>query len=175
MNCPSCQTLLTTIDYETVEIETCLGCGGEWLDKDELGKIVRIREEKFDEEERRAIAESATITGVDLEKADRDLVCPKCGCTTDAINYGGDTGIVLDRCTGCGGFWLDKDEIEKVQMLVEGWEDLLPEDLKKHGAKLREIEITAQEDDVDVAKMKRLPWAGRFVNTLINGILDLSV
>jgi len=64
MQCPNCQQPLTTIDYEGVEIETCSDCHGEWLDADELGKIVRLREVKFDAEARRAIAESTTITGV---------------------------------------------------------------------------------------------------------------
>ena len=36
------------------------------------------------------------------------LKCPKCGGTTDAINYGGDTGILIDRCTACQGVWLDE-------------------------------------------------------------------
>lgn len=64
MNCPNCQALLRGISYEGIEIETCDSCQGEWLDADELGKIVKIREMKFDESERRAIAESTTITGV---------------------------------------------------------------------------------------------------------------
>ncbi len=79
MDCPNCKSALRTIQYEGLDIETCDGCGGEWLDADELGKIVRLREVKFDEQERRAIAESTSITGVRLEEVDRDLLCPKCG------------------------------------------------------------------------------------------------
>ena len=173
MNCPNCKTELSGIEYEGIGIETCQACGGEWLDADELGKIVRIREVKFDEHERRAIAESTTITGVRLEDVDRDLICPKCGGTTDALNYGGDTGIILDRCTGCGGFWLDGDELEKVQMLVEGWNDALPDDLQKYGPKLRDVAARLdREDDVEIS---RLPLIGGFINTIINGILDVTV
>ena len=173
MKCPNCQATLCTIQYEGVDIETCPECHGEWLDDDELGKIVRLREVKFDEEARRAIAESTTITGVKLTDVDRDLVCPKCGGTTDALNYGGDSGIILDRCTSCGGFWLDREELEKVQMLVEGWEDRLPEDLKQYGPRLRDVEARLdREDDV---KVSRLPRVGGFINTMINGILDLTL
>ncbi|GAH31572.1 unnamed protein product, partial [marine sediment metagenome] len=168
--CPGCKSTLRTIQYEGITIETCEKCGGNWLDADELGKIVRIREEKFDEEERRAIAESTTITGVHLEDVDRDLACPKCGGTTDAINYGGDTGIILDRCTGCGGFWLDAGEIEKVQMVIEGWKDMLPDDLKKYGPKLREVEV--QVDRATDVEISKLPVVGGFINAAINGILD---
>ena len=173
MNCPKCRTPLETIEYEGVKIETCDGCGGEFLDVKELGQVVRRRDEKFDQQTRRAIAELTTITGVKLDNVDRDLTCPKCGGTTDPINYGGDSGIILDKCTSCGGFWMDNTELEKVQMVVEGWEDALPDDLKEHGRKLREVE--AETDQALNVKVSRIPKVGRFINSMINGILDLSV
>jgi len=167
MICPNCQDGLHTIDYEGIRVETCGGCNGEWLDEGEIGQIVRIREVKFDPEERRAIAESTTITGVVLEDVDHDLKCPKCDGTTDPVNYGGDTGIIIDRCTSCHGVWLDGGELEKVQMLIEGWDDALPDDLKKHGPKLRDV--AADWDEADDVRVSRF----RFVNAAINGILDL--
>ncbi len=158
------------VQYEGIDVESCDSCGGYWLDGDELGKVTRIREAKFNSEERRAIAESTTISSVPMQDVDRDLVCPKDGYTTDAINYGGNTGIHLDRCTGCGGFWLDAAELEKVQMVIEGWEDCLPDDLMAHGKRLREVEVRIdREDDVE---MSRLPVVGRFINLCVNGILD---
>lgn len=172
MNCPNCQDRLRPIVYEGITIETCDACQGEWLDREELGKIVRLREERFDSEEMRAIAESTTITGVKLERADRDLACPKCEQTTDAVNYGGDTGILIDRCTGCRGIWLDKDELEKIQMLVEGWDDALPDDLAKHGSKLRNVAVE-MDQALDV-RVSRLPLFGGVINAAINGILDLT-
>lgn len=173
MDCPKCNTVLRAIEYEGIEIEACEGCGGEWLDGDELDKVIRIREVKFNKEELRAIAESTTIRGVRMDTVDRGLSCPGCGWPMEAINYGGETGIILDRCKGCGGFWLDAKELEQVQMVVEGWEDALPSDLKKHGATLRKVEVTIdREDDVTVS---RLPIVGRFINSCINGILDLTM
>lgn len=172
MNCPNCKASLRTIRYEGIGIETCNSCNGHWLDSDELGKIVKIREAKFDEQERRAIVESTSITGVALDDVDRDLPCPKCGGTTDAVNYGGDSGIVIDRCTGCRGFWLDHGELEKIQMLAESWDDALPEDLAKYSEKLHDVAVRMdREDDVNPS---RIPIVGRFINSLINGILDLT-
>ena len=133
---------------------------------------MRIQEVKFDPEERRAIAESTTITGVVLEDVDRDLKCPKCDGTTDAVNYGGDAGIIIDRCTTCHGIWLDERELEKVQMVVEGWDDALPEDLQKYGPKLRDIAVKL--DEADDVQISRLPLIGGFINSAINGILDLT-
>ena len=167
MQCPNCSATLKTVDYEGIRIETCDSCHGEWLDSAELGHIVRAREVRFNEDERRAIAAATAITPVIPEDVDRDLKCPKCSGTTDALNYGGDTGIVIDRCTGCGGFWLDAQEMEKIQMVVEGWEDMLPEDLKKHGPRLRQI---ARE--LDQRRDIKVSCLG-FVNAAINGILDI--
>jgi Zn-finger nucleic acid-binding protein len=163
---------LRPIQYEGIEVETCDGCGGEWLDAGELGAIVRLREVKFTEDQRRAISESTAITGVKLEEVDRDLVCPKCGGTTDALNYGGDTGIILDRCTVCRGLWLDGTELEKIQMLVEGWNDQLPADLEKYGPMLHDTAARLDRDD-DV-QASRIPLVGRYINALVNRILDVT-
>ena len=172
MICPNCQSHLQTINYEGISIESCEKCGGEWLDHTEIGKIVRIREVRFDPEKRRAIAESTTIMGVVLQDVDRDVKCPKCGGTTDAVNYGGDTGIIIDRCTACLGIWLDAGELETIQMVIEGWDDALPEDLQKYGPKLRDISVKPDGDDG--VSVSRLPLIGRFINSAINGILDFN-
>lgn len=167
MQCPTCNTTLRTVTYEGIQIETCTACTGEWLDRTELKHIVDAREERFSPEERQAVARAAKITGVDIEREDRDLICPKCGGQTDAVNYGGDSGVVIDKCTGCGGIWLDGGELEKVQMLVEGWEDGLPDDLAQYGKGLHNV---ARE--VDERTKVRVSRFG-FVNAIINGIVDL--
>lgn len=171
MICPTCQGSLRQLQYEGIAIESCAGCGGHWLDADELGKIVRIRQVKFDPDAQRAIAEATTITGVVLAEVDRDLLCPRCGSQTDSINYGGDTGILLDRCTGCRGFWLDAEELEKVQMLVERWQDGLEDDLQKYRAMLRDVEVRL--DAADDVTVSQLPFVARFINAAVNGILDV--
>ncbi|MCO6438355.1 MAG: zf-TFIIB domain-containing protein [Phycisphaerae bacterium] len=167
MQCPACQSTLRPVVYEGITIETCDACRGEWLDPGELLHVTRAREARFGENERRAVTAAAKITGVKLADADRDLRCPKCGDTTDAVNYGGDSGIVIDRCTGCGGIWLDADEMEKVQMLVEHWEDQLPDDLKKYAKRLRQVAA-------DVEQRTCFNLAGiPFMNALVNGVIDL--
>lgn len=167
MNCPNCQNSLRTIRYEGVEIETCDSCMGEWLDSDELGKIVKLREVIFSAEECRAAAEAASITGVVLKNVDRDLKCPKCDGVTDPVNYGGDTGIIIDRCPMCQGFWLDNNELEKIQTLVEGWQDMLPEDLEKYSEMLHDLRARLdEEDDVQISRFK-------IINVILNGILDV--
>jgi len=167
MRCPHCDATLRPLDYEGVHLETCDSCHGEWLDAEELKHVIEAREQRFSKEERQVIANTTSITGVDCRIADRDLHCPKCDGKTDAINYGGDTGIIIDKCTECGGIWLDKGELEKIQMLVEAWEQKLPEDVRQHQKKVR---LDAQQvdagDDFGHARYG-------FVNAAINGVLDI--
>ena len=42
------------------------------------------------------------------------MKCPKCGSDLDEINY---QGVMIDRCNGCKGIWLDSGELE---LLTEG-------------------------------------------------------
>lgn len=168
MKCPGCSATMQTITYEGIQIESCGSCGGEWLDAGELGHVVRARETLFSPEERRAVAAATAITPVDLMGEDRNLTCPKCGGLTDARNYGGDSGMVIDRCSECGGIWLDADELENTQRLIEGWEDGLPEDLKQFGPRLRQVEVDVKNrTHVNISRF-------RFINAVINGILDLQ-
>ena len=165
MQCPNCDGTLKTVHYEGIEIETCPSCHGEWLDAQELRHVVKARQMKFDEEERRAVAAAVQITPVKVELHDRDLKCPKCGGQTDTLNYGGDSGLLIDKCTSCSGVWLDANELEKVQMIVEGWEDGLPADLKKYGARLRQVAADVEERTrFDLASLP-------FMNAIVNGVL----
>jgi Zn-finger nucleic acid-binding protein len=168
MQCPKCDLPLKGIDYQGIHIETCPSCGGDWLDAGELGSIVRARNTRFDEKECIAIAQATKITGVKLSTLNRHLTCPKCAGTTQPVNYGDDTGLIIDKCAQCGGVWLERGEIEKIQELVEGWRDELPGDLAEYGPKLRQVAADVDRDEkVHIAHIP-------LMNALINGILDFA-
>ncbi len=167
MQCPKCQQAMQGVDYDGVHIETCPACGGDWLDAGELSSIVRARHSRFSQDECLAVAKAATITGVKLTGLDRHLTCPKCGGTTHPINYGDDSGLILDKCGNCGGVWLEKGELEKIEELVEGWKDELPEDLAQYGPKLRQA--VAVENAFEQVHTTH----HRLINAMINGILDV--
>jgi Zn-finger nucleic acid-binding protein len=109
--------------------------------------------------------QTPTIKGIKLD-LNRHLTCPRCRGNTHPFNYGDDTGIIIDQCGACHGVWLDRGELEKIQELVEGWEDELPEDLAQYGPKLRQISADEDKDlDVHISHV-------HLINSLINGILD---
>ena len=41
------------------------------------------------------------------------------------------TGIILDKCSRCGGIWLDAGELDRVQMTIEAWDQTLGQDIKR--------------------------------------------
>jgi hypothetical protein len=167
MQCPNCHQPLKDIEYEGVHIQTCPACGGDWLDAGELANIVRARKMRFDENECLAMAQAAKISHIKLDTLDRHLVCPKCGGTTHPVNYGDDSGLIIDKCAQCGGVWLEKDELDKIQELVEGWKDELPDDLAKYGPKMHQVEADVDRDlYVHISHF-------RLINALINGIMDV--
>jgi Zn-finger nucleic acid-binding protein len=137
--CPRCRTPLAAVEYEGIAVDTCRQCGGEWMGADELRDIIDIRERRWDPKDLEAL-KRASLRGVPIDAVREDLPCPECGRAMEAFNYGGDSGIILDKCRECGGIWLDAGELEKVQMVVEAWEQALPSDLKRYGSDLLRVE-----------------------------------
>lgn len=140
MNCPACSSQLDVIMYENIEIESCRGCGGQWLDDTELKKIVDQRDVYFDQQKRAEVAKSIKRTQLTDNNVDRKMTCPKCSGSTKSINYSGDSGIIIDRCSGCKGIWLDAGELEKIQMFVEGVDDILHDDINANKERLRKVD-----------------------------------
>ena len=86
---------------------------------------------------------------------------------THAVNYGDDSGIIIDKCSSCGGVWVDKGELDKLDEIVHGWDDELPDDLKKYGPKLRQV--AQQVDQYEFVHLTHI----RYIDMMINGILNV--
>ena len=66
--------------------------------------------------ERRKKAEAENAAKLQEEEKQRlkelhFMCCPKCGMNLAEINY---NGVLVDKCTNCGGVWLDAGELEQV-------------------------------------------------------------
>jgi Zn-finger nucleic acid-binding protein len=163
MKCPRCATVLNPVIYDGQNIEVCPQCQGEWLSSEELGKIVEHHDEVF------TPAEIASIKGVNrelftAEKDDHDeLDCPHCGEQMEHFNYGETSGVILHKCHECDGIWMDKDELRKVEILVDGWKDALADDEKKYGPILAKVE---KQEDAELDKNVSISKFG-FVNAIL--------
>jgi Zn-finger nucleic acid-binding protein len=170
MQCPQCNQTLNDIEYEGVIIRTCNGCGGEFIGAIELSHIVRTRQERFPETVAEALVDHQPSFGIPAEQNRRTLHCPDCGNQMSVINYCGDSGVFIDRCCRCGALWLDRDELEQVQLLTERWADEAPEQIR---ALAGELEMARKQA---AQRCDRAFTGSRFafVNALINRFLDAA-
>lgn len=147
MKCPRCSGILRPVEYDGVTVEVCSDCKGEWLHAGELQKLIEHHDEVFTPEE---IASLAAVNKeiFTAEKADKDeLNCPVCGTVQmEHFNYGDTSGVILHKCPQCGGIWTDKDQLEKVEELVDGWKADLEQDEEKYGPILQKIEVEEQRE-----------------------------
>ena len=170
MKCPSCDETMRPISYEGVAVHTCDACGGEFIGPAEMAHIIAAREQRFTPELDEAMGEFTPIFGLVASETERLLDCPVCETPMTVINFGGDTGVHVDRCGACQGLWLDLEELEKVQILMERWQDAAPAQL---GAIAADLEI-ARRRAVESARAQFGASRFSFVNALINRLLDAA-
>lgn len=153
MKCPRCSGVLQPTEYDGQIVQICPECKGEWLSSGELQKLAEHHDKVFTEKE------IASLKGVDkeiftAEKDDHDeLNCPVCGdVQMEHFNYGDTSGIILHKCTKCGGIWMDKDQLEQIEEVVDGWKADLNKDVAKYGPVVDKIEVEEQRElDKDVS------------------------
>jgi Zn-finger nucleic acid-binding protein len=167
MNCPVCTAGLRRISYEGVEIHTCDGCGGEFVGPAQIAHIVNVREKCFAAEPGAAPRPSF---GMPDNAPARQLSCPGCAANMVRINYAADTGVIVDRCSSCGGLWLDASELERIQEVLDRWQDAAPRRLR---ALARDLERAQRAYDTP-ASGAFAPSRFAFVNAIINRLLDAA-
>jgi Zn-finger nucleic acid-binding protein len=121
--CPQCGIKLMEEKYEGVPIDVCGKCSGVWLDRGELYEIIQKREKTFTEQEKGEVAPQVHKQGKPHQMYP-EADCCVCGETMNRFTYGGTSGIIIDRCRAGHGLWLDKGELEKIQIYIEKSEEL---------------------------------------------------
>jgi Zn-finger nucleic acid-binding protein len=131
--CPRCNVPLLVEEHGDIVMERCDRCGGRWMAPDDLKAVLDLI--------RLPVQGSAVRMGIDLTDVKEDAACPHCGVPMEPFNYAGDSGIILDKCRGCGGLWLDGGDLERVLAVVAASEKDLDRDLKRFSADLHEAEV----------------------------------
>ena len=102
--CHKCWVEMDKKEIETfgpnIIIDKCPKCEGIWLDKGELGKL--LKDKKL----------TNYLTKHIGTKSRSPMICPKCGNTMD-IEKADD--IEVDVCLTCNGVWLDAGELDKLK------------------------------------------------------------
>ncbi len=170
MHCPNCQSSLRELSYEGAHIHTCDACGGEYIAPDAMTSIVNTREKRFPGAAPGELAAHKPVFGVPEAETRRVVGCPGCDGAMEVVNYGGDSGVFVDRCPRCGGLWLDCDELEKIQILMERWTDEAPATLRQFSVELEHARRQAAESVSECFTGSRFA----FVNAIVNRVLDAA-
>ena len=126
--CPACGATLRPADYEGVSVLACQACGGRLASPQAIGRILARREVGFTDEQRR-LAAFAASEGDHLRRQailsrGRDRrgfkPCPLCGKSMVRRHYDLQHAVEVDSCQVCDRIWFEKDELEVLQLLVEG-------------------------------------------------------
>ena len=125
MKCPVDNTELKTQEYErAVMVDKCTTCDGIWMDQWELKAIQANKGKNYDAE----LAKMPDLVNQSylqaLEKSRPLLDCPKCkeaGKTVamDRREHGYCSQIMVDVCHDCQGIWLDKGEVQALEVFFE--------------------------------------------------------
>ena len=108
-----------------------------------------------------------SFSGVPLVERNLELACPRCNKPMDTANYNYSSGVVIDKCRD-HGIWLDKNELEKVQIIRES---------SRKKTKGRLVEIKEIMDDVKGNMLVSDPNIGpssfKFMNRIINFLVRM--
>lgn len=111
LKCPACNFELTAFTLGGVNIDACHGgCGGIWFDAFEL--------QRLDERHELPDQHLLRIQINPCIKVDfgRKRACPRCdGVKLQRHFYSARREVEVDHCPGCGGYWLDAGEFEKIR------------------------------------------------------------
>lgn len=144
--CPACGKEMEKvfIPNEGINLDICTqGCGGIFFDNREL--------EKFDEKDEDISKILEKLAGKEFTRVSENLVriCPSCGQKMVKNHSSIHNSIEIDECYGCGGKFLDRDELIKIRAEYdteeERSEDVLREVYKTVGHELAEQDLRYAE------------------------------
>lgn len=115
MKCPACFNELSSLTLGKLTVDVCRGgCGGIWFDAFELQQVDEPHE-------------PGAPWLVDIERdphlhvdAQRKRACPRCpDVFLKRRHFSAKRRLEVDECPGCGGYWLDAGELEKIREEME--------------------------------------------------------
>jgi Zn-finger nucleic acid-binding protein len=104
-------------DHHGIRVEECERCNGMFLRHGELNKIA---------EPTQGDLEFSTLHRESFDHPDRfePIECPGCrGGDMQKVEFNIHTGIVLDYCPACEGFWLDGTELDRINDEVKALDE----------------------------------------------------
>ena len=113
--CPRCAAPGIMLEHVTLGgslVEECRQCGGMWVDARRFEHLCTDAETEARGSGTMDGGENA-IPHVAPERQIRYIHCPQCDQIMNRVNFGMQSGVVIDVCKG-HGIWLDKDELKEI-------------------------------------------------------------
>lgn len=102
---------MVVLEYEQVEIDHCVACGGIWLDSGELELLL----------EGSAGPSDRLLAGFQIGRhsGEKTSRCPICFKRMQKICGGPQDTLWVDKCRKGHGYWFDGGELERVIQMEE--------------------------------------------------------
>jgi Zn-finger nucleic acid-binding protein len=112
MNCPRDDTPLEMKTVNQTPVQTCSKCGGMFLEHGQLNRIADPTPGDLE------------FSTVDLDSLQHDdeygpIDCPRGHSRMAKVDFNVDSKIILDYCATCGGFWVDGNELARINEEVK--------------------------------------------------------
>lgn len=116
MRCPRCGQELEVERHHGVDVHECGSCRGMFLAQGELNKVAEPTSGDLE------------FSSVDLDSFQHadvrgPVACPQCGTAMKKVEFNIHTNILLDYCERCRGFWLDGEELDRINEEVRELND----------------------------------------------------
>ena len=174
MDCPTCQIALVPETQQGVAFCACSKCKGLWIEQAQLQQIALAKDKVFKRNDVEAVNRLCGSPGGKKEAAARDLDCPQCKQSKmKTFRYNYSEGVLVDRCAKNCGIWLDADELDKLLIHIELWQDKLEAHQERFEALANQVEAQARRD-FDAMSSAADPNRFRFVSALARGLVKLD-
>jgi len=115
MKCPVCKKLMIVVEYEKIELDHCVNCGGVWFDSGELALFLET--EKLDGS---AFAPANILASPEAKTAEKKRNCPICSKKMKKTYLGQEPKVLIDACIKGDGLWFDHGEVERLVTQLGG-------------------------------------------------------
>jgi Zn-finger nucleic acid-binding protein len=120
LNCPRCHGALQPGTYEAdVQVDGCPSCGGLWLDQRELERIEESLVNNYADPLSRPDNSIDRAYEVARQNSRTEVTCPKCGREMSKKECHPASLVLVDVCPDCAGLWLDRGEIQSLEVFFE--------------------------------------------------------
>lgn len=125
--CPRCRVSLKSAYYEGVPVQICPQCSGKLVASTFKERIITRKEIKFSDyliQKAREFMNDFMQHPFQVKKIvsrrSENISCPSCGSRMIPRPYSLYYVIPVDKCLSCQKIWFDADELEILQILIEG-------------------------------------------------------